>query len=722
MSKQLILAEKPSVARDIARVLSVKGKNKGFFESNDKIVTWALGHLVTLSTPEEYNKRFQKWDMEDLPIIPEEMKLSVIKNSRAQFNTVKSLLNRKDVSEIVIATDAGREGELVARLILKMSGCHKKTKRLWISSVTDKAIKDGFNNLKDAKEYYNLYKSAMARAEADWIVGINGSRALTLKYNTPLSCGRVQTPTLNIIKKRDEEIASFIPKEYFGINLKTSTMEFKWINNKNIQSILDENKIDNIIDKIKNKKLEIIEVESKKKKKYPQELYDLTNLQRDANVRYNFSAKETLNIMQNLYERHKILTYPRTDSRYLTDDVVETLKDRLKAMASGNYKKYARELMNKNISANKRFVNNSKVSDHHAIIPTEEKLILENLTDKEYKIYDLVAKRFLSVLMDPYEYEELKVVAKVEDETFIAKGMKEISLGFKELDSYEEEQEENQKIYNLEKGMKLSIKDTRKTRRKSQAPSKFNEGALLLAMENPTKYDSDMSKVKKDTLRETGGIGTVATRGDIIEKLYSSDLIENKNNKISITSKGLQLLELVPERLKSPELTASWELKLRQIEKGKLKDKEFLSEIRTFSRENIEEIKKSKYKFRHENITNIKCPDCGKYLLRVNRKDREMLICEDYNCNYRETISILTNVRCKECHKRLRLITSGDKKTYICDNCGYKESKESMDKKFKANKNKMKKSEVNRFLKKQDNESEPVNTSLSDALKNLKFD
>lgn len=721
MTKQLILAEKPSVARDIARVLNVKEKHNGYFESKDRIVTWALGHIVTLSTPEEYNKKYQKWNMEDLPIMPDEMKLSVIKTSRNQFNTVKGLLNRNDVNEVVIATDAGREGELVARLILKMSGYQKNLKRLWISSVTDKAIKDGFNNLKDAKEYFNLYRSAMARAEADWIVGINGSRALTLKYNTPLSCGRVQTPTLNIINEREEEIRNFVPKNYYGISVKTNTMEFKWIDNRNQQSSENEEKIENIIKKVEKEKLEILEISSVKKKKYPQELYDLTNLQRDANIRYNFTAKETLDIMQSLYERHKVLTYPRTDSRYLTDDIIPTIKDRLKGMATGSYREFARKLSAKNIKSNKRFVNNQKVSDHHAIIPTEEKLILSNLTDREFKIYDLVAKRFLSVLMDPYEYEEVKITACAGNEKFLAKGTRDISLGFKELDSYEEEEEENQRIYNLNKGDTLSIKNIKKTVRKSSPPARFNEGALLLAMENPAKYDKSMSKEKKDTLRETGGIGTVATRGDIIEKLYASDLIEEDNNRIKITNKGIQLLNLVPERLKSPELTASWELKLQQIEKGKLKDKKFLKEIRDFSKENIDEIKNSEHKFRHDNITNLICPECGKHLLKVNRKDKEMLICEDYDCNYRETLSILTKVRCPQCKKRLKLIFNGDNKKYLCDNCGYKESKESMDKKFSENKNKMKKSEVKKYLQKQDKTAENVNTSLADALKNLKF-
>ncbi|SHH05594.1 DNA topoisomerase-3 [Anaerosphaera aminiphila DSM 21120] len=716
MKKQLILAEKPSVARDIARVLKVNKNQKGYFESEDKIVTWALGHLVTLSTPEEYNKQYAKWNMDDLPIMPNKMKFTVIKNSRAQFNTVKELLNRKDISEVVIATDAGREGELVARLILLMSGYKGNLKRLWISSVTDKAIKEGFANLKDGSKYYNLYLSALARSEADWLVGINGSRALTLKYNARLSCGRVQTPTLNIIKMREDEITNFNPKKYFNINVSTKTMNFSYIDDKNSMSISSEEKADSIVESVKGKKLKITKAEEKIKKKYPKELYDLTNLQRDANVRFGFSAKETLNIMQDLYERHKVLTYPRTDSKYLTDDIVPTIPERLRAMSTGKYRPYANQILKTKIKGSKNFVDNKRVSDHHAIIPTEQTLRIDELSDKELKIYDLVAKRFLSHLLNPYEYKEVKIYATCEGHNFIAKGKIDIDLGYKLLDNYEEEIDENQRLYDLKEGSEVEVSSVKKSSKLTSPPSYFNEGSLLLAMENPAKYASNISSKKATTLRETGGIGTVATRGDIIEKLYSSDLVENNDGRLKTTGKGRQLLELVPEKLKSPELTADWELKLKKIESGQLKDQTFLTEIREFSKENVTEIKNSKYEFKHENVTTTKCPDCGKLMLRVNRKDRELLVCQDAECGYKKTISILTNIRCPNCHKKLKFLKDND--TYICETCGYRESKGSMDKKFKENKNKMSKTDVKKYLQKQSG-NEAINNTLADALKGL---
>lgn len=719
MGKQLILAEKPSVARDIARVLKVNGKNKGYFESSDKIVTWALGHLVTLSTPEEYDKKYMKWNLEDLPILPNKMKLTVIKESKAQFNTVKSLLNRKDVDEVVIATDAGREGELVARLILIMSGAKQNLKRLWISSVTDKAIKEGFANLKPADKYYNLFRSAMARAEADWIVGINGSRALTMKHNTSLSCGRVQTPTLNLVKIREDEIASFVPKEYYNIKLVAENMTFNYVDKNNSTVISSKEKADEIIAKVKGAGLKINSVDEKIKKTYPQKLYDLTTLQRDANVRYKFSAKQTLNIMQMLYERHKILTYPRTDSNYLTQDIVPTIPERLQAMSVGSYREFARGLMKKKIVGSNRFVDDTKVSDHHAIIPTEEPLRISELDDKEFKIYDLVAKRFLSNLMDPYEYKEITVKASVGEHNFVAKGRVELSLGYKALDSYTEEEEETQVLKELKVGQNIKVQSVKPISKKTQPPSHYTEGSLLLAMENPQKYISVSGQDAK-TLKETGGIGTVATRGDIIEKLYAQDLIEEQNNSIRITSKARQLLEIVPEKLKSPELTAKWELKLKNIESGQLKDEVFLKEIREFSKENIKEIKETEYEYRHENITSTKCDKCGKYMLKVNRKDKEMLVCQDRDCGNRIILSINTNVRCPECKKKLRFINAN--KMYVCYTCGHRESKESMDKKFEANKNKMKKSEVNSYLKKQESNDSDINNLLASKLKGLKFD
>ena len=319
MNKILVLAEKPSVGRDIARVLKCSKKGNGYLEGDKYIVTWALGHLVTLADPEEYGQQYKSWKIEDLPILPSKMKLVVIKQSKKQFYNVKEQMDRKDVNEIIIATDAGREGELVARWIIEKANIRKPIKRLWISSVTDKAIKDGFDKLKDGKQYENLYSSAVARAEADWIVGINATRALTCRYNAQLSCGRVQTPTLAMVAKKEEEIKNFKEKKFYGISVSTKDIKLIWQDNHTKDTrIFDEAKCDKILASIERKDAKVIDVEKSYKKSYSPRLYDLTELQRDANKIFGYSAKETLSTMQRLYETHKILTYPRTDTRYLS--------------------------------------------------------------------------------------------------------------------------------------------------------------------------------------------------------------------------------------------------------------------------------------------------------------------------------------------------------------------------------------------------------------------
>ena len=333
--KSLVIAEKPSVARDIARVLGANQKNGGVLEGKKYVVTWALGHLVTLADPEEYDKKYEKWEMATLPMLPKDMKLVVIRQTGKQFSTVKAQLFRKDIEEIIIATDAGREGELVARWILEKAGCHKPIKRLWISSVTDKAIKEGFANLKNGHDYDNLYRAAVARAEADWLVGMNGTRALTCKYNAQLSCGRVQTPTLAMIQKREEEIRKFVPKEYYGISLETQDVKWTWCEEKTRSfRTFSREKAEQIKGKLENASLEVTNVEKKAKKTMAPGLYDLTTLQREANQKYGFSAKETLNIMQRLYENHKVLTYPRTDSRYIGRDIVPTIRGKAESLRS----------------------------------------------------------------------------------------------------------------------------------------------------------------------------------------------------------------------------------------------------------------------------------------------------------------------------------------------------------------------------------------------------
>lgn len=514
MKKILVLAEKPSVGRDIARVLGCKNDKNGYIEGSKYIVTWALGHLVTLADPESYDDRYKSWNMEDLPILPKYLKTVVIKKTSKQFNTVKSQINRDDVCEIVIATDAGREGELVARWIIDKIKTNKPLKRLWISSVTDKAIKDGFNKLKDAKEYDNLYYSAIARSEADWIVGINATRALTTKYNAQLSCGRVQTPTLGMILKREGEIQNFKAKDYYGIEIISAkgnnNLKFRWKDSKNkSESTFNEEKIDFILNKVKDKELKIVDVSENIKKKYSPQLYDLTELQRDANRIFGYSAKETLSIMQKLYEHHKVLTYPRTDSRYLTSDIVDTLKDRIKAVNVSDYTRTCTKLLKTKIIANKSFVDDSKVSDHHAIIPTEERVFLGDLSEKERRIYDLVVKRFLSVLCNPYEYVQTTAIGEIEGESFYLKGNKIINLGWKENYKDLDDEYEYESLPTLKNDDILSIIKVKKTNGKTNPPSYLNEGTLLTAMEK-------------------NNLGTVATRADIIEKLFNTFLIEKK--------------------------------------------------------------------------------------------------------------------------------------------------------------------------------------------------
>ncbi|MDF2699597.1 MAG: topB1 [Haloplasmataceae bacterium] len=722
MSKTLVLAEKPSVGRDIARVLKCTNNGNGYIEGQNYIVTWALGHLVTLADPEKYEEKYKQWRIDDLPILPKEVELEVIPKTGKQYQTVKSLLHRQDVSDIVIATDAGREGELVARWILVKANVHKPLKRLWISSVTDKAINEGFRNLKDGRAYETLYYSAQARAEADWYVGINGTRALTCKYNAQLSCGRVQTPTLALIALREDEINNFKPQKYYGITAKTNQVTFSWQDSQtHDHKTFDESKIDLILNHSQNKNAEIIDVNKSYKKTYPKGLYDLTELQRDANRIFNFSAKDTLSIMQSLYEHHKILTYPRTDSRYISTDVVDTLNDRVRAVNIGPYVEYASKIVNKPIKASSSFVDNAKVSDHHAIIPTEQRVNLTALSDSERKVYDLVVKRFLAVLYPPFEYEQTTIKARINNETFIAKGKLVISLGFKaiygNISIDDEESDDSQTLPEINKGDILKVQSIVKTTGTTKPPAYYNEGTLLSVMENPVKYMETTNKDLIKTIGETGGLGTVATRADIIEKLFNIFLIEKKGKDLFTTSKGKQLLNLVPVGLKSPILTATWEQKLSLIAKGKLNKDDFIHEMKDYAIKVVNEIKNSEDKFKHDNLSTKNCPNCGKLLLEVNNKDNKMLVCQDRSCGYRKVTARVTNARCPVCHKKLELVGEGEGQLFICK-CGHKEKLSTFTEKKKTENKSVSKHEVSNYLNRQEDVS--VNSSLADALMNLK--
>ena len=721
--KSVVLAEKPSVARDIARVLKCSKKLNGALEGEKYIVTWALGHLVTLADPEEYDQKYKEWKMEDLPMLPEHMDLVVIRQTGKQYQAVKTQLYRKDVGEVIIATDAGREGELVARWILAKARCAKPIKRLWISSVTDKAIRDGFAHLKDGRTYDPLYDAAVSRAEADWLVGINATRALTCKYNAQLSCGRVQTPTLAMIAAREEEIRNFKPQEYYGLTLQAGKNRWIWQDGKSGSArSFNKERMEAVKAAAGNGILTVTAVEKSRKTTLSPGLYDLTELQREANQRFGFSAKETLNIMQRLYENHKVLTYPRTDSRYIGTDVVPTIRERLKACAVGPYRKMAGALSMKPVKANKSFVDDKKVSDHHAIIPTEQFVSLEHMTNEERKIYDLVVRRFFSVLYPPFEYEQTLMRGEAGGETFTAKGRIVKSLGWKEVYQQEdqEQEEEFQNLSDAEQGSHFHIDRIDMTQGKTKPPAPFNEATLLSAMENPVKYMESKDAKAVKTLGETGGLGTVATRADIIEKLFSTFLMEKRGKDIYITSKAKQLLGLVPEDLKKPELTADWEMKLSKIAEGKLKKEAFLEDIRSYTEEIIQEIKTSGGTFRHENLTNTKCPVCGKRMLAVNGKNSKMLVCQDRECGHRETISCVTNARCPNCHRKMELYVKGKEDTFICQTCGYKEKLSSFQQRRAKEGAGVSKKDVQRYLNKQKKEAnEPLNNAFADALAKL---
>lgn len=744
--KSLVIAEKPSVGKDIARVLGCRKSADGCLEGDKYIVTWAFGHLVELAAPEEYDKKYKDWNMADLPMMPEPFKLEVIGKTAKQFGVVKRQLFRNDVKDIVIATDAGREGELVARFILMKAGCRKPLKRLWISSVTDRAIKEGFSRLRDGREYNHLRDAAMCRAEADWLVGLNATRALTCKYNAQLSCGRVQTPTLAIIAKREEEIRNFRPKAYWGLTARTSkpALTLTWQDKKSggMRSF-DRDRMEGLQKSLRDQQVRITKVKKTPKKTMAPLLYDLTELQRDANKRFGYSAKETLNIMQRLYENHKVLTYPRTDSRYLSSDVADTIHDRLAAYGTGPYRKLAGKL-SKNVWTKKAsFINDGKVTDHHAIIPTEQFVQLQNMTSEERKIYDLVVRRFLAVLYPAAEYDETVITAEIGGEIFTARGKVMRTPGWREVyesadesglsgtggyldeedgdedgEGPQNERVKAQTLPDLREGDVIGPAGISLTEGKTKPPAPFNEATLLSAMENPVRYMESGDRAMAKTLGETGGLGTVATRADIIEKLFSGFMLEKKGKDICLTSKAKQLLRLVPEDLRKPELTAQWEMRLSKIAEGEMKRDAFMEDIRTYTKDIVEEIKGGEGTFRHDNLTNTKCPRCGKRMLSVKGKNSQMLVCQDRECGYRETISRTSNARCPKCHKKMELRGKGENQMFSCV-CGYKEKLSNFKERRQREGAGVTKRDVARYLNQQKKEEKMVNNPFADALKKM---
>mgnify|MGYP001622954562 FL=1 len=683
--KKLILAEKPSVARDIGRILNANEKKKNYLEGKNYVITWALGHLLGLKMPEDLNKKWEKWQLETLPMLPKFIGTKPLPKTRSQLKTIESLVKRKDINEIVIATDAGREGELVARWILQYVHANKKVTRLWISSQTDKAVKQGFKELKPAEKYDNLYESALARATADWLVGLNVTRALTVKYQDNLSAGRVQTPTLALVRRQEEKIEKFMPQKYYRIALRLGN-QTAYMKQKNIYAIKERDEAEKKKRHLDNFKGQIRNINSKVKREAAPLLYDLTELQREANKRYGYSAKKTLSLVQSLYEIHKVVSYPRTDSRYLSNDIKATLMERLQAIRK--YDSRAEEaIKNKAKVILKKVFNDSKVTDHHALIPTEQVPNYSKFSTDEQKIYNLIVSRFLGIFAQPYTVEELRVVVTFDKDEFIFVGKKVLDYGWKNKDASEEV------ALNLKKDTIVSPNFTVEEKL-TTPPSPLTEAGLLAQME---KF----------------GLGTPATRAEIIEKLVKSELMERTGHALRVTPKGKQLLNLVNKELVSPKLTAKWEKQLEDIAHGKMKSQKFIGDIKNDTKRLVSEVKNSKEDYKDFSLTKKRCPECNSFLKVRKTRDGEIYVCSNPECNYRRRKDAkVSNHRCPQCHRKMLIVEGKNGKYFRCKYDGTTE-KMTVGKKNK----KMTKHEERRLLKKINQDNEPQESSLALALK-----
>lgn len=612
MGKVLVIAEKPSVGRDIARVLGCREKGDGLLAGGNYIVSWAVGHLAALCNPEDYNPAWKKWSMETLPIMPEQMQLQAVVSGRAQLAVLKKLLRSPEVESLICATDSGREGELIFRYIYQLCGCRKPFRRLWVSSMTDEALREGFASLRPGADYDNLFASARCRSEADWLVGINASRAYTLKYNTLLSIGRVQTPTLAIIVARAQEIAAFVPEEYWELRADFALADGQtywgvWQDKQGKTRLVGPQAAEQVKAlqaAVKGRPAQVLQVGREEKSQPPPLLYDLTELQRDCNRRYGYSAQKTLDIAQSLYERRKLLTYPRTDSRYLSDDLAPHLASRVQRLAGlAQFSDLAAPLLGQPLPLSKRIIDNSKISDHHAIIPTEGNLRLEGLTPDELRVFRLVALRFLAVFYPPYRYAVTKVLTQVQTEAnpqgelFASRGQEVLQAGwqavYQQLQAWEAAEtppkktatakksakEDDQQLPSLQEGQPAQVLAVKSSRKKTQPPKPYTEAGLLSAMENAGRFVED--EALREQLKENG-LGTPATRAAIIERLLKVGYIRRQGKNLLPTEKGERLMEVVPPELKSPETTGKWERGLSAIAGGRMTDEVFMASIRRY--------------------------------------------------------------------------------------------------------------------------------------------
>lgn len=685
--KQLIIAEKPSVAKDLSRVLKATKKTKNYYEGDKVIVTWALGHLLTLKMPEDLNKEWQQWQLETLPMLPKQIGIKPLPKTGHQLKAIASLAKRKDVGEAVIATDAGREGELVARWILQWVRFNKPVKRLWISSQTDKAIKQGFANLKPASQYDNLYESAISRAKADWLVGLNVTRALTVKYQDNLSAGRVQTPTLALVRQQEKQIEKFLPQEYFTIQFADNQLTFTH-QQKNPQAIKTREAAQQLVQQMSQTAGTVEKIEEKVKRQAAPLPYDLTEIQREANQRYGFSAKKTLSLVQSLYEIHKVVTYPRTDSKYLTTDMQNTMRERLQAISDFN-PQVKTIIKNGSKVVLKKVFNNALVSDHHALIPTEQRANFAKLSSDEQRIYQMIVSRFLMLFLPEYQEKVEKITLSFGSERFVANNKKVLEPGWKGTSD-----EPKAKVVHYTEGQKIKGEFSIE-KQLTTPPKPLSEGTLLAKME---KYS----------------LGTPATRAEMIEKLIKSDLMERKANYLAVTPKGKQLLGLVNPSLVTPELTEKWEKNLEKIAKGQMKSQQFIQQIEQDTKRLVAEIKQSNQSYQDFSITQKRCPECGSLLKEKNGRDGKRLVCTNEDCHYsRRKEPKVSNHRCPQCHKKMEIIEGKNGAYYRCK---YDGTTEKMQTKAER-KQKMTKHEEKRLLKKYSQENTEMESPLALALK-----
>ncbi len=628
----VVVAEKPSVGRDIARVLGCREKGEGFLKNETHLVTWAVGHLVTLCEPDEMDDKYRKWRMDDLPILPDHIPTKVISKTKAQYSIVKKIINDQETEKLICATDAGREGELIFRLIYLQSKCKKPVDRLWISSMTDEAIREGFASLKPAREYDGLYRSAACRMDADWLVGMNASRAFTLRFGALLSIGRVQTPTLAILVRRYHEIAGFKPEEYYTVTADFGDYSGQWFDEKaedekKAVRISSKEKADEIAKAVKGKAARVKSVSSEAKKEPPPQLYDLTSLQREANRKLGFTADKTLKIAQELYEKWKAVTYPRTDSRYLPMDMIPRTKQTLQKLPD-EYKPFVENIPWKEggkLPIAKRFFDNEKISDHHAIIPTPQTAPLDKLPPDARNLFDMIARRLISAFYPAHEYDAIRVITDCQGHSFKTTGRTVRVNGWKDV--YPADQEEENALPALKEGDGRTVSKASVKKETTKPPAPHTDASLLAAMENAGK------ELEDEKLREQmkgSGLGTPATRAAIIERLIQVGYASRRGRAISATEKGVSLIAIAPPEIASPETTGKWELALDEIAKNKRDTERFMEGIRRLSTFLVEyardtkteasfpeEMRRGKGKTRSKSgavktIEGAKCPLCGK--------------------------------------------------------------------------------------------------------------